>query len=125
MRDVGPAVGLATAILAKESPWVQIKMPSGEIRKINENCFASIGHVSNITNSAVKFGKAGRMRWKGIRPSVRGKAMNPDDHPHGGGEGVNPIGLKYPKTPWGTHALGTRTRKKKKYSNVFIVRRRP
>lgn len=116
--------GTQAVILSKEGKWAQLKMPSGEIRRINVDCFASIGQVSNPTASMVRIGKAGRNRWKGIRPTVRGKAMHPAAHPHGGGEGVNSIGLKYPKTPWGKHALGVRTRKKKKYSDKFIVARR-
>ena len=111
-------------ILAKKSPTVNLKMTSGEIRKINEKCYASIGQVSNVSHSMVRIGKAGRKRWMGVRPTVRGKAMHPAAHPHGGGEGVNPIGLKYPKTPWGKHARGVRTRKKNKYSKKFIVQRR-
>lgn len=111
-------------IAAKDSPHIHLKMPSGEIRKINENSFATIGQVSNVTNSFIKIGKAGRNRWKGIRPSVRGKVMDPSSHPHGGGEGVNPIGLKYPKTPWGKIAIGGKTRKKKKYSDKMIIKRR-
>lgn len=118
------SAGAQAAILAKEGPHVQIKMPSGEIRRINRKCFASIGQTSNVTNSMVRIGKAGRSRWMGIRPSVRGKAMHPDAHPHGGGEGVNPIGLKYPKTPWGKHARGVKTRKRHKYSDKMIVKRR-
>ncbi len=118
------SAGSSATIVAKEGRFVQIKLPSGEIRKINKNCFASLGQVSNITHSAQRIGKAGRVRHMGIRPSVRGKAMSPAAHPHGGGEGVNPIGLKYPKTPWGKHALGVRTRKKNKYSCKMIVRRR-
>jgi len=118
------SAGNSTVILAKDSPLVQVKMPSGEIRKVNEKCFASIGQVSNISHSAVRIGKAGRKRNMGIRPSVRGKAMNPNSHPHGGGEGQNPIGLKYPKTPWGKIAIGGKTRKKNKYSDKFIVKRR-
>ena len=116
--------GAQAVILAKEGPYVQVKLPSGEIRKVNRKCFASIGQVSNITNSMVRIGKAGRNRHKGIRPTVRGKAMNPNSHPHGGGEGQNSIGLKYPKTPWGKHALGVKTRKRKKYSDKLIVKRR-
>jgi len=111
-------------IVAKDSPHIHLKMASGEVRRINENCFASIGQVSNNTNSFVKIGKAGRNRWKGIRPSVRGKVMDPSSHPHGGGEGNNPIGLKYPKTPWGKIAIGGKTRKKKKYSDKMIIKRR-
>lgn len=118
------SAGAQTVILSKEGDLVQIKMPSGEIRKVNSECFASIGQVSNITHSMQRIGKAGRNRHKGIRPSVRGKAMHPDAHPHGGGEGVNPVGMKYPKTPWGKYALGVRTRKKHKYSDKLIVRRR-
>lgn len=118
------SAGAQAVILNKEGGYAQVKMPSSEIRKVNVNCFASIGQVSNSTHSMVRIGKAGRNRHKGIRPTVRGKAMNPNSHPHGGGEGVNPIGLKYPKTPWGKHALGVRTRSKKKYSDKLIVKRR-
>lgn len=118
------SAGAVASLLSKDAGWAQVKMPSGEIRKINEKCFASIGQVSNITHGAQRIGKAGRNRWKGIRPTVRGKAMNPNSHPHGGGEGQNSIGLKYPKTPWGKHAIGKRTRNKKKYSSKFIIRRR-
>lgn len=118
------SAGTQSLLMSKDAGLAQIKMPSGEIRKINENCFASIGRVGNITNSFVRIGKAGRNRLKGIRPSVRGKAMAPNSHPHGGGEGNNPIGMKYPKTPWGKIAIGGKTRKKHKYSDKFIVRRR-
>lgn len=118
------SAGASAAIVAKEGPWVHLKLSSGEVRKINKNSFASIGQVSNVTHSAQRIGKAGRKRHMGIRPSVRGKAMHPDAHPHGGGEGVNPIGLKFPKTPWGKHARGVRTRKKRKYSNKMIIKRR-
>lgn len=107
----------------KRSQYVQIKMPSGEIRLIHGDCFASIGSVSNEEHNSIRIGKAGRMRHMGRRPSVRGKAMNPNDHPHGGGEGVNPIGLIHPKTPWGKPALGYRTRKNKRTAR-FIIRRR-
>ncbi len=116
--------GNQAVILSKEGDYVQVKLPSGEVRKFNKKCFASIGQVSNSTLSMVRIGKAGRNRHKGIRPSVRGKAMNPNSHPHGGGEGQNSIGMKYPKTPWGKHALGVKTRKKHKYSDKLIVRRR-
>jgi large subunit ribosomal protein L2 len=118
------SAGNSAVILAKDSGLVQVKMPSGEIRLANEKCFASIGQVSNISHSAVRIGKAGRKRHMGIRPSVRGKVMSPRSHPHGGGEGVNPIGLKFPKTPWGKIAIGGKTRKKNKYSDKFIVKRR-
>ncbi|MEI6040344.1 MAG: 50S ribosomal protein L2 [Candidatus Berkelbacteria bacterium] len=116
--------GAQAVILSKDGEYVQVKMPSGEIRKINKKCFASIGQTSNATHFMVRIGKAGRKRHMGVRPTVRGKAMNPNSHPHGGGEGQNSIGMKYPKTPWGKHALGVRTRKKNKYSNKLIVKRR-
>jgi large subunit ribosomal protein L2 len=99
-------------------------LPSREIRRIPEEAFASIGTLSNPEWSSVVIGKAGRSRWLGRRPKVRGSAMNPVDHPHGGGEGRAPIGLKHPKTPWGKPALGVKTRKKKKRSNIFILQRR-
>ncbi len=118
------SAGEEATIVAKEGVWVHLKLPSGEIRLISKESYATIGQVSNLTHSAQRIGKAGRKRHMGIRPSVRGKAMHPDAHPHGGGEGVNPIGLKYPKTPWGKHALGVRTRKKHKYSDKMIIKRR-
>ncbi len=102
-----------------------LKLPSGEIRKVKDSCSATIGQLSNQGLMNVRLGKAGRKRHMGRRPEVRGKVMNPVDHPHGGGEGHNPIGLKYPKTPWGKHALGVKTRDKKKGSKSFIVKRRP
>lgn len=101
-----------------------LKMPSGEIRKVKDSCAATVGQLSNQDLMNVVIGKAGRKRHMGWRPQVRGKVMNPVDHPHGGGEGQNPIGLKYPKTPWGKHALGVRTRDKKKSSQKFIIKRR-
>jgi len=107
-----------------ESGYALLKLPSGEIRRVKDNALASVGQLANADWINVRIGKAGRKRLMGWRPSVRGKVMNPVDHPHGGGEGVNPIGLKYPKTPWGKHALGVKTRKQKKYSNKFIVQRR-
>lgn len=107
----------------RRAKYVQVRLPSGEIRLINGKCFASIGSVSNDEHNSIRIGKAGRMRWMGKRPQVRGKAMNPNSHPHGGGEGVNPIGLKHPKTPWGKPALGYRTRKNKR-TDRFIIRRR-
>jgi len=102
----------------------QIKLPSGEYRLVSNNCAATIGQVSNPDRWLVRLGKAGRMRHRGIRPRVRGKVMNPVDHPHGGGEGKHPIGMKHPKTPWGKPALGVKTRNRKKLSNKFIVKRR-
>ncbi len=118
------SAGGAGFIMSVEGDYALIKMPSGEIRKILKKCMASIGQVSNVDHGNIRWGKAGRMRWMGRRPSVRGKAMNPVDHPHGGGEGNQPIGMPYPKTPWGKHALGVRTRRKKKYSSRLIISRR-
>ncbi|MBP9686515.1 MAG: 50S ribosomal protein L2 [Candidatus Doudnabacteria bacterium] len=108
-----------------ESGFALLKLPSGEIRKVREACAATVGETSNPDWMNVRLGKAGRRRHMGWRPSVRGKVMNPVDHPHGGGEGQNPIGLKYPKTPWGRHALGVKTRDKKKGSKTLIIKRRP
>jgi len=99
-------------------------LPSGEIRLVKGECLCTIGQVSNPDKRHIKIGKAGRMRHLGFRPTVRGSAMNPVDHPHGGGEGNQPIGLKHPKTPWGKPALGAKTRKKNKFSNKFIISRR-
>jgi large subunit ribosomal protein L2 len=116
--------GSAASILSFEDEFVIIKMPSGEKRKIRKNCLATIGEVSNPERKSIRWGKAGRLVHRGIRPRVRGKAMNPCDHPHGGGEGNTPIGMKHPKTPWGKPALGVKTRKKKKWTNKYIVERR-
>lgn len=116
--------GNSATIIAKEGKYAHLRLPSGEIRKVLLESAASIGQVSNPLVSSIKIGKAGRVRWKGIRPTVRGKAMHPAAHPHGGGEGVSPIGLKYPKTAWGKPAIGVRTRKKKKYSDKLIIKRR-
>ncbi|MBI3232142.1 MAG: 50S ribosomal protein L2 [Candidatus Doudnabacteria bacterium] len=121
---VARSAGAYAVLQNTEAGFALLKMPSGEIRKVRDSALASIGQLSNQDWMNVRLGKAGRTRLMGWRPSVRGKAMNPVDHPHGGGEGVNPIGLKYPKTPWGKHALGVKTRKQKKYSNQFIVKRR-
>lgn len=119
------SAGSAAQVLAAEGDYAQVKMPSSEVRMLKENCFATIGQLSNPEYSAQVIGKAGRSRWMGIRPTVRGSAMNPVDHPHGGGEGRQPIGLRRgPKTPWGKQALGVKTRKKKKKSNRFILQRR-
>ena len=119
------SAGNNAMIMSVEGDYAMVKFPSGEIRRVIKKCLASIGQVSNIDHGNIRWGKAGRMRWMGWRPSVRGKAMNPVDHPHGGGEGNQPIGMKYPKTPWGKHALGVKTRKRKKYSNRLIITRRP
>lgn len=118
------SAGTYAIIQSSEPDYVSLKMPSGEIRKVAANSYATVGQVSNTDWMYVRIGKAGRVRHMGVRPTVRGKAMNPIDHPHGGGEGHNPIGLKYPKTPWGKHALGVRTRNPKKASSKFIVKRR-
>lgn len=121
---IAKSAGSYALLQAIEGGYALLKMPSGEIRKVIDKCMATVGQVSNIDWENVRIGKAGRMRKMGWRPQVRGKAMNPVDHPHGGGEGHNPIGMKYPKTPWGKHALGVRTRIKKKSSGKFIVQRR-
>jgi len=105
--------GSSATIISLETKQAQIKMPSGEIRLVSKECFATIGQVSNEEHANIKIGKAGRKRWMGRRPQVRGKAMNPCDHPHGGGEGNQPIGLKHPKTPWGMPALGFKTRRRR------------
>jgi large subunit ribosomal protein L2 len=116
--------GSSAKLMAVEGTYATIRMPSSEVRLIPRQAMATIGQVSNPDAMHIRIGKAGRKRHLGIRPTVRGKAMNPVDHPHGGGEGSNPIGLKNPKTPWGKPALGVLTRKMKKYSDKFIVRRR-
>lgn len=118
------SAGASARILSFESGYAYVRLPSTEIRRIPEKAFASIGVVSNSEYRSTNLGKAGRNRHRGRRPHVRGSAMNPVDHPHGGGEGRSPIGMKYPKTPWGKHALGVKTRSKKKKSNIFIVHRR-
>lgn len=117
------SAGSKAHVVAIEGAYAQIQMPSGEIRNIDKNCYATIGAVSNPDNFHIKLGKAGRKRWMGWRPEVRGKAMNPIDHPHGGGEGNQPTGMPGPKTPWGMPALGFKTRKRK-YSDQFIIKRK-
>nr|YP_010564925.1 ribosomal protein L2 [Chlamydomonas chlamydogama]UZA61928.1 ribosomal protein L2 [Chlamydomonas chlamydogama] len=118
------SAGTLVEILAKEGNFVTIRLPSKEIRLISKNCWATIGQVGNVEAYNLTIGKAGRTRWLGIRPTVRGSVMNPVDHPHGGGEGRAPIGRSRPVTPWGKPALGKFTRKPKKYSNAFIIRKR-
>jgi len=118
------AAGTSAKILAKEGDYVTLRLPSKEIRLIRKNCLATIGEISNNDAFLVQSGKAGRTRWLGKRPTVRGSVMNPCDHPHGGGEGRAPIGRTRPLTPWGKPALGIKTRKKKKASDAFILRRR-
>lgn len=118
------SAGNSAQLMAVEGKYATIKLPSGEVRKVVKDAMATLGYVSNPEYSTIRWGKAGRKRHLGIRPTVRGKVMNPVDHPHGGGEGRQPIGMKYPKTPWGKHALGVKTRKAKKYSDKFIIQRR-
>ena len=118
------SAGTSARLVAKEGVYCHVELPSGELRLIHKECTATVGSVGNSEHSLVSLGKAGRNRHKGRRPHVRGSVMNPVDHPHGGGEGRQGIGLKYPKTPWGKPALGKKTRKKKKYSDKFIIKRR-
>lgn len=117
------SAGAAAQLLAKEGDYAQIRMPSGEVRLIRQACYATVGQVGNLEHSNIKLGKAGRKRHMGIRPTVRGTAMSPRDHPHGGGEGRQPIGMPSPKSPWGKPTLGAKTRRNKK-TDQFIVRRR-
>jgi large subunit ribosomal protein L2 len=117
------SAGTSAQIMAKEGEYAQLRMPSGEVRRVRQNCLATIGGVGNAEHSLVTLGKAGRSRHLGRRPEVRGSAMTPRDHPHGGGEGKAPIGMPGPKTPWGKPTLGYKTRKNKR-TNRFIVRRR-
>ena len=118
------AAGTAAQILGKEDKYVSLRLSSGEIRKVLATCRATIGTVSNEDFKLVHLGKAGKTRWKGVRPTVRGSAMNPCDHPHGGGEGKCPVGRDAPRTPWGKRAMGVKTRKNKKNSNRLIMRRK-
>jgi len=117
------SAGSSAQLLAKEGKYAQVRMPSGETRLISERCMATIGQVGNTDHSNVNLGKAGRKRWLGIRPTVRGSAMDPASHPHGGGEGRSPIGMPGPKTPWGKPAMGKKTRVNRR-TDKFIVRRR-
>jgi large subunit ribosomal protein L2 len=118
------AAGNGAQLMAKEGQYAQVRLPSGEVRKIRMECRATIGEVGNIEHELINIGKAGRKRHMGIRPTVRGSVMNPNDHPHGGGEGKAPVGRPGPVTPWGKPALGYKTRKKNKPSNQYIVKRR-
>ena len=118
------AAGNSAQLMAKEGDYAQVRLPSGEVRMVRINCKATLGQIGNIEHENVKIGKAGRKRWMGIRPTVRGVVMNPVDHPHGGGEGKSPIGRPSPVTPWGKPTLGYKTRKKKNKSDKFIVKRR-
>ena len=118
------SAGNTAQLMAKEGDFAQVRLPSGEVRMIRLNCRATIGQVGNTDHENINIGKAGRKRHMGFRPTVRGVVMNPNDHPHGGGEGKSPIGMPSPVTPWGKPALGYKTRDKKKKSNKFIVKRR-
>ncbi|PJF42626.1 MAG: 50S ribosomal protein L2 [Candidatus Thermofonsia Clade 1 bacterium] len=117
------AAGTSAQLIGREDQYAQIRLPSGEMRKVREECLATMGQVGNLDHANIKLGKAGRSRWLGWRPTVRGSAMDPDSHPHGGGEGRSPIGMPGPKTPWGKPALGYKTRRNKR-TDKFIIRRR-
>lgn len=117
------SAGAAAQLMAKEGNYALLRLPSGELRKVHVNCRATIGQVGNLEHENITLGKAGRSRWLGVRPANRGVAMNPIDHPHGGGEGRSPVGRKHPVTPWGKVAMGARTRRKKA-SDKLIVKRR-
>jgi large subunit ribosomal protein L2 len=118
------SAGASAQIVAKDGSFVTLKLPSSEVRMVPRECYATIGQIGNIDCNNITSGKAGRSRWLGIRPTVRGVVMNPCDHPHGGGEGRSPIGRARPVTPWGKPALGVKTRAKTKYSDFYIVRGR-
>ncbi len=122
--QMGRGAGARIEFMAIEEHWAVLRLPSGESRRVPRSCMATIGTVSNPDWHLVRWGKAGRMRLRGIRPTVRGKVMNPVDHPHGGGEGKHPIGMKYAKTKWGKHALGVKTRRRKRSSSKLIISRR-
>ncbi len=122
--QIARSAGVSAQILGKEERYVILRLASGEVRKILSVCKATIGVVGNEDHGLVNYGKAGRMRWKGVKPTVRGSVMNPNDHPHGGGEGRTSIGRKAPMTPWGKKAMGVKTRNTKKASTKLIVRRR-
>ncbi len=121
--QIARAAGVSAQLVAKEGKYAQVRLPSGEVRRIHRNCMATIGQVGNTDHGNIKLGKAGRRRWMGWRPTVRGTAQDPASHPHGGGEGRTGVGMPSPKTPWGKPALGYRTRRNKRTSQ-FIVRRR-
>ena len=121
--QLGRSAGVEISLMAKEGKYATLRMPSGEMRKVLLTCRATLGTVGNVDHELVSLGKAGRKRHMGVRPTVRGVVMNPNDHPHGGGEGKSPVGHKTPLTPWGKPALGLKTRKSKKASNKLIVKR--
>ena len=120
---IARAAGNAAQLMAKEGKYAIVRMPSGEMRYVLINCRATVGQVGNLDHEIVRVGKAGKTRHMGVRPTVRGVVMNPNDHPHGGGEGKSPVGMPSPVTPWGKPALGYKTRKKKNKSNKFIIKR--
>ena len=122
--QIARSAGSSAQLMAKEGKYAQLRLPSGEFRLVNQRCKATIGQVGNISHELITLGKAGKSRYLGNRPHVRGSAMNPVDHPHGGGEGRTPVGRPSPMTPWGKKALGIKTRKKSKKSDMYIVRRR-
>ena len=121
--QIARAAGISAQLMAKEGKYATVRMPSGETRMILLSCRATIGQVGNLDHELVKLGKAGRKRHMGVRPTVRGVVMNPNDHPHGGGEGKSPIGMPSPVTPWGVPTLGHKTRRKKKNSTKYIIKR--
>lgn len=118
------AAGTAAQIMAKEGGYAQLRLPSGEVRRVHLRCKATVGQVGNVEHEAIKLGKAGRKRWLGIRPTVRGVAQDPRSHPHGGGEGRSPVGMPSPVSPWGKPTLGKKTRKPRKPSDKDIIKRR-
>ena len=122
--QIARSAGSSAQLMAKEGKYAQLRLPSGEFRLVNQRCKATIGQVGNISHELITLGKAGKSRYLGNRPHVRGSAMNPVDHPHGGGEGRTPVSRPSPMTPWGKKALGLKTRKKSKKSDMYIVRRR-
>jgi large subunit ribosomal protein L2 len=122
--QIARSAGTSVQLMAKEGEYATLKLPSGELRRIRSNCYATIGVTSNVDHENISVGKAGRSRWLGIRPHVRGSAMNPVDHPHGGGEGKAGQGNPHPVSPWGWHTKGKKTRKKRKLSSRYIVQRR-
>jgi large subunit ribosomal protein L2 len=122
--QIARSAGISAQIMACEGKYATIRMPSGEMRYINAKCRATIGQVGNVDHELVSLGKAGKARYLGLRPEVRGSVMNPVDHPHGGGEGKSPVGRPGPVTPWGKPALGYKTRNKKARTNKFIIKRR-
>ena len=122
--QLGHGAGSVIQLVALEGKYATLRLPSGEMRNVPNQCMATLGTVSNPDYHLVRYGKAGRMRLRGIKPTVRGKAMNPVDHPHGGGEGKHPIGMKYAKTKWGKHAMGVKTRDRHKSSSALIIQRR-